>query len=714
MKRAIAFTLVLLAAAMVQAPRAAAQETGTANPDLTSSTPPARPAAPAAPAPAPAPGKAILLGEGKGQVILSWDEFVKITGYDPSRKGGQVLTIPWAQVEDLLGVKVPEMTTKTGTLTVDLPWSEFKALLEWSIKRKEEKQEAPPPTDYIITSSTYKGELSSEGAKFTLEAEINVLRLKGWKRVPILPANVALVETKLPEGVFLNSIPNGYELLTDKSGKLPVSLTFSVSVQKSAGILQVNFERIAPGSSVLDLTVDNEKNDKMEVKIAGAQSQVSKPAAAAGKTSVLAAVPSATPVSISWERAIPKVAAAPTKLYADTETLVAVAEGVLLCQETVNYSILHTAVRELKLTVPNPKTVSVLEVVGSSVTDWRVDDKGELLVVFRADMLGPCSLRVTYESKESNQVQVIRAVGVEREKGFVGVIALANVEITPGKVEGATSIDVKQLPGDIISMTKQPILLAFRYVSDKFSIPLTIKKHAEVTVLMTIVDSALFTGMQLNDGRRMTKVIYSVRNNRNQFLRLKMPEGAEIWSAAVSGNTVSPARDEKGNVLIPLIRSSAGGQDLASFPVEIVYVETPAQVAPAKGRIRVDLPGLDVPTMHTMFNCYLPAEGDYTVPEGLFGRKNAFSGPLRPVAEFASMTTDKGAEVQQRDAAKQVAQMQQQMDVRADTEAKAAGAAPIRVRLPIDGKLWKLEKILALPDDKLYFEVQYSGWQAAK
>jgi len=709
MKHAQRIWLAVTLAALVAAPVVMGQESVPNSPGPRMSPEDVGRAAVAA-APNPPGPKPVLLGEGKGQVTLTWDEFVKITGYDPAKKGGQVLTIPWTEVENLLGVKVPEMANKTAT--VDLPWNEFKALLEWSIKKKDEKQDTPPPTDFIITSSQLKGDLTAEAAKFTLDLKINVLRLKGWKKIPVLPAAVALTETKLDAGVFLNTAGNVYELLTEKSGELTVSLTFSVSVQKSAGIYTVSFERVAPGSSVLDLSVDNEKNDKMEVKVAGAQSQVSK--AAAGKTNVVAAIPSGQAISVSWERAIEKAPPAPTKLYAETQTLVAVAEGVLLCQEEVAYNILHTAVRELKLTVP--KGVSVLDVAGPNLTDWRADDKGELNVVLRADALGPYSLRITYEqaAKDAVDVPVIQPKGVEREKGFVGVIALANVEITTDKVEGATSIDVKQMPGEMVAMTKQPILLAFRYTGDKFKLPLAIKKHAEVSVLVTIGDSALFTAMQLNDGRRMTKVIYSVRNNRNQFLRLKMPEGSDIWSAAVSGNTVTPAKDEKGNVLIPLIRSAAGGQELASFPVEIVYVETPKEPAPAAGKLHVNLPTIDVPTMHVMYNYYLPSEGTYTVPEGLFGSKSGFSGPLRPVAEFASMTTDRGAEVLQRDAAKQVASMQQQMNVRVDAEAKAAGVTPIRVRLPIEGKLFKLEKILALPDEKLFSEVQYKGWQPAK
>ena len=58
--------------------------------------------------------------------------------------------------------------------------------------------------------------------------------------------------------------------------------------------------------------------------------------------------------------------------------------------------------------------------------------------------------------------------------------------------------------------------------------------------------------------------------------------------------------------------------------------------------------------------------------------------------------------------------MQKQFDRRVDARLKATGATPIRVRLPIKGKLFRLQKILALPGDKLYFQVEYSGWKVAK
>ena len=651
------------------------------------------------------PAGPVKLGEGRGQVVLSWDEFVKITGYDPARKGAQVITIPWAEVEKLLGVEKIERVGQGAT--ADLPWNEFKALLEWSLQRKADK-EGPPPTDYIITSSQYEGALTSDGAEFTLALKLNILRKKGWKRIPILPRDVAVTAVTLPEGVHLNSTGKTYELLTDKSGAIEATVKFAVAVRTSGGTHQVGFSRILPGSSLLDLTVDRKDVD---LKVAGSQSMTTR--TVAGKEHYVAAVPSGVAVAVSWQRALPKVAAAPTKLYAETRTLVAVAEGLLLCEEVVKFNILHTAVRELKLSVP--AGVSVLTVTGRNVQDWRVD-KGELLVVLRAEEIGAYDLRVTYEApaQDAVEIPVVRGTGVERERGFLAVIAVTNVEIAPGQVRGARTIDVRQLPADIVAMTNQPILLAFRYVGEKFNVPLTIKKHEEVALLPTIVDSAAFTGMQLADGRRMTKAVYSVRNNRNQFLRAWMPAGAEIWSVSVGGRTVSPAKDKEGSVLIPLVRSAGGAGELGAFPVEIVYVEAPDQPAAPSGRIRVNLPTLKTPVMHVMFSYYLPPEGRYTMSSGLFGSRSGFSGPLRVVDRFASLSTAAAGTVVQVDAAKQAKQMEQQFARRMDREVRAAGGTPIRIRLPVEGKLFKLEKILALPGDELYFEVQYSGWKVAK
>lgn len=641
-------------------------------------------------------------GKVASSVTLSWADFVKITHFDADRKDKQVLTIPWSEVERLTGVKVDQVGANT---TVELPWTEFKALLQWSLQNEAKKLGSEAPQDYVITNSDYSGDLTDDGALLKLKVKVEVLKEKDWKRIPVLPAAVAITKMTLPEGVFLNSNSQVHELLTRKSGSIEATLEFSVAVQKVQGVNQVQFARVIPGSSVLDLTLARENVD---VKVNGAQSLVSRTASA--KTYVAAAIPNGPPVSISWERALPKVEASPTRLYAETLTLAAVSEGVLVCQEQVTFNILHTAVHELKLQVPD--SVSILTVGGPNVQDWRVGDKGELLVVLRGEALGSVALSITYERPGMEQVEipVIRAKNVEREKGFIGVVAISNLEIDADKVTGARSIDARELPGELVAMTSQPVLLAFRYVEDGFSIPLTVRKHQELGMVVTIVDNALFTAMQLNDGRRITRVVYNVRNNRNQFLRLTMPAGVEIWSAEVGGKAVTPARDEKANVLLPLVRSSSNSDELLSFPVELVYVEAPTTAVTASGSLTVTLPSTDAPVMHEMVNYYLPKEGKYT---RLLGGSQ-FSGTMPEVERFTNLVAGSGARPVQVNAVEQANQMQQQLTARQDAQARATGAQPIRVRLPINGELFRFEKLLVLPGDKMWFTVQYRGWEIAK
>jgi len=451
----------------------------------------------------------------------------------------------------------------------------------------------------------------------------------------------------------------------------------------------------------VDLTVSG---TDVDVRVTGAQKLTS--TKAANTTVVAAALPGNAPMAVNWQRAIPEAPPVPAKLYAETETLVAVAEGMLLCTETVGYNILHSGVRELKLKVPTG--ASVMTVSGRNVQDWRVSPAGELSVVLRGEVTGPYALMVSYEQPATDAVAVpvIRATGVVRERGYIAVVALANVEITGAAATGATVIDVRRLPPQLVGMTDQPILLAYRYVVDRFNIPLNVKKHGELDVLVTIVDAASFTAMQLGDGRRITRAIYKVRNNRSQFLRMQMPAGADIWSVAVNGKPASPAKDDEGNVLIPLVRSRARASELASFPVELVFVETPDKAPETRGTLHVEVPTLTVPLMHVMYTYYLPAEGYYP----LLYNPAAYKGRLHAVKSFAMLAAgDRGRVVRYN--ANAPVQLQQQVDQRFQRQVAAAGATPIRVQLPINGKQFLFERILVLPGDKLWFEMDYSNWK---
>jgi hypothetical protein len=641
--------------------------------------------------------------DGDNKVTLSWEKFKAVTGLsedDLKAREAGAFTLSWQEVQDLLGIKIE----KVGQAKLRIPWQEFKTLLLWSIQQKK-PETPPPPTDFAVTSAEYAGDLSKDGAVFTATFKVSILKEKDWKVIPLLPATVAIQSVTLPAGAYLRLEKTYYQVMTAAgAGDIEIKVVFAVAVQEQAGSLSLKFDRVPSATAVLDLKV---AQTGVDIDIVGAQSVVKKEEGQA--TRVAAALPAAAPVQLSWERAIPEAEKVPPKLYADTQTLVAVGDGILIGRERINFNILHTGVRVLKLKLPHG--VSILEVKGDRVRDWRVAND-ELNVALSAEVLGAYALNVTYEQAAGAQqaaapLPILRAADVVREKGHIGVVALANVELSAPTLEGATAIDVRELPTELLSMTSQPILLAYRYVTDTFDIQLAIKKHEDVDVLVTIIDSAVVTTMQTLDGRRITKAVYNVRNNRKQFLRLAMPKGVEIWSASVSGKSIRPAKDDEDRVLIPLVRSEGAASGLSAFPVELVYVEKEAPGAekpPTRGTLHIELPRAGEPVTHFMVNLYLPKEGTYTKA---WSSDPAIEGPLTPVKEFRQLMGVMGRpKVQAEKAAKA---LQAAAQVQADTRATAAGATPIRVNLPIDGQLFRLEKILVL-DEPLFIDVTYSGW----
>ena len=192
--------------------------------------------------------------------------------------------------------------------------------------------------------------------------------------------------------------------------------------------------------------------------------------------------------------------------------------------------------------------------------------------------------------------------------------------------------------------------------------------------------------MVTGHGRRLTSVKYEVRNNRRQFLRIALPKGAELWSASVAGKGVQPAKSED-TLLLPLLRSSRGAAGLASFEIEVVFVEEGAPAKRNVGQFSAQLPKLDVPVTYVAWSIFTGDE--------LRVQSKSIVASLRHVDDLSSPLESMEAlsihaETQQMRAGAATMKAQGGLD---------GGAAPVRVRLPIEGQPQHFEKALALNED---------------
>jgi hypothetical protein len=568
-------------------------------------------------------------------------------------------------------------------------------------KAKGDKPQAPP-RDHAISSARYEGEvLIVEGdprfAEFKATMRVDVLAKEGWVRVPVLPATVALQSAKVGGKEAAVVIEDGfYTLVTDRRGPFDLELQFGASVSTSDGASSVGFELSGSGATELQLKVPAEED--LDFTVANAHLQSDR---VVGKfREVEATLPSTGSLTVSWQREIPEAAKQSSQVYAEVYSLVGISDGLMRTTTTVEHTILFAGKDKLEFGLP--KGMTVVEVQGNGLRDWNHAKDGKLEVLLNYAAEGSYALTVVMEKVVGSadgalEAPIIVPLGVERSKGWLGVESRGNLEIAAGDVKDATAVDVRSLPAAILGITEQPVLLGYKYLTNEATVPLSLSHHDDVDVLVTLLDETRARSMWTAEGRRLTSVNYRVRNNRKQFLRLSLPEDAELWSASVGGRAVQPASATDGRILVPLVRSQASGGALAAFDVEVVYVENGEPVGPSgRGTFMATLPTADVPSTYVAWTVY--------APEKVRIGRRSYDGNLNHVDYLSNPIPEEDMHYIET----VTPEVQQAAVAQTGDGALGEGAVPVPVSLPLQGKAVHFEKLLAL-DETLRVEFSFRG-----
>lgn len=597
-------------------------------------------------------------------------------------------------------LSLPASATEPEQVTLSL--SEFLELYEKA--RPEKEPEFLPPRDFTLSSARYRGEvLTDDGdptsAVFTARLRVEVLRPEGWVRIPIAPAEVALRSARIG-GREATIVPDGswLTLVTDRKGAFDLDLDFAVRVATVEGRSSLGFTLPPSGATTAELRVPS--GDLLDFDVSNARLQDVRDED--GFRVVDAVLPGTGSLGVTWQRALPEVVeeGVDARMHAQLSTLATLGDGLLETWTTARWTILQGAVERFRLAIPDDATV--VDVGGAGVRDWRVADgvlSIDLNYAAEEDWTGTVRLeRLLAEDGEALAIPLPEPLDVARARGWAGVAARGTVELTAGATGDAAALDVRLLPADILAATDAPILLGWKYLGPTATLPVTMTRHADVAVLVTLLDEAHATTMFTDDGRRLTSLRFRVRNNRKQFLRLALPEGAELWSASVAEKAVTPARAADGRILLPLLRSSSAGGALADFEVGVVYVETGSAPVGGKGTFRASLPTADVPITYVAWTVWAPERAKI--------KRRSRDGSLRPVdglsqpfarQDLAAIHAPQSNVAVQRGAAGQVAQ-----------GGLGEGATPVAVSVPLEGQPLHFEKLLALGED-LWVGFDFAG-----
>jgi hypothetical protein len=689
------------------------------------------------------------------KITLPWTEFKDILNLDDQQIVISITT--FQKLVEQTGSRIkPPYTIENGN--VILSRSAFDQLV--SQMKPPQNQDEKPPFAYLITRSEYTGRMQSESTRFTAKFEIHVLAQEGYVRIPILSQNLALEAFRVDgkPGLVVNQ--NGYHtVLLKNSGTAVVQAEFSIQSSLEKGPHRIDFQIQKTPITLLELEIP-----LTDIDVEIPQSQQTATQIQGGRTKIRSVLSSGNQISIRWRKQLAAAEKVPPKLYAEVHHLISIEDDALKTNSELLLTILHSEIEEVRLQIP--QGINLLSLSGEGIGEWQEETQGDqriLRIPFTYSKKGNMSIMVVSESpfhngESATVFQGFECPDVVRETGFIGVELNTSAEVNIQDIENVEQIPIQKLPPGMISRSRKPILLGFKYLSHPYHVVLRIEKHEKIAVPMATIESANAVTLFTEDGKVVHRLVYQVRNSAKQFLELSLPDETDVWSVFVGNMPVESSINSNGNLLIPLNRSVSEGNRLNTFPVEVILCQVQNPFSTLH-ELDMLLPGVDILTSQLIWSVYLP--NDYTyrhfrstlekeeIIRGiqLFGaKKRSLNRPVteklptptaQSVPEEALEEVYEGKESKSRfrnvpvDEDQMLSQMEQELDFgdRLDALSKlesagtvgggmATGILPIQIKIPTSGQVYRFAKTIIKPEDPLRVRVWYarqwisdlSGW----
>ncbi|GAF80665.1 unnamed protein product, partial [marine sediment metagenome] len=220
----------------------------------------------------------------------------------------------------------------------------------------------------------------------------------------------------------------------------------------------------------------------------------------------------------------------------------------------------------------------------------------------------------------------IPRIETEAPAGYRAIVAVQNMSRHEIDVNNLTITNLAELAvSEQQKLMRSEMMQSLQYVFQSFeqdwSISLDFTPAKMASRIQAVVDLLALTTVIDRNGRCRYEAKLALQNRSEQFLRVRVPQGLRLWSAAVAAEAVKPvtASDSPAHeVLIPLVKTSPGG---LPYDVYLYFADEQAEplVEPLNGITRLKPPGISIagiPVMRTAWSLRLPAGYRYMRPGG--------------------------------------------------------------------------------------------------
>ena len=599
---------------------------------------------------------------------------------------------------------------------VTLPLDEYNRLVE--LASKPTRKPDTPPVPYTMKRADLKFRVANESVQGTVQLQGEILH-KGATKIPLTTGMAVLDARQEGKGLPLELDNATHTAVLTGPADFAVTLDAGLSLSIEAGRASFSLPVPSAGSVRLALAVPG---DHTNVRIS--PGLITSRSSDNGQTAIEATLVPGQPANIWWttrETAAP-VVPKEVRFLSDVKTLVSVSEADIRIAALTDITVVQGEPSQFEMEVP--AGFEITGATGASVESSEVES-------------GVLTLKVAGPAQRSHQFLIAMEKSITATKADAPFLSFKNAQRETGEVlvEGAGTIelsatesgalkrmDFKEMNPYLRSLARFPMQAAFRYHKQPNEMPALAfewTRFPDSSVLAAVAERAVVTTLVTTEGRLLTEVRLTIKNQAQPFLKVALPPGASILSAEVAGEKVKPVEGPDGN-RVPLLR--AGFRPVDSYSVSFVFMHSGAPFA-KKGGSDLSLPKMDVPINLLQWEVFLPEQfkvkdfgGDAIAtnllpPSPLYAAAESYDNTagLAMAAPVSRMETvqvmaesveirdsrqiereaRKNAEKQQMAASSNVTNLQQ----------RVSGILPVRVDVPRAGNSYHFVRPLVLDEE---------------
>jgi hypothetical protein len=483
------------------------------------------------------------------------------------------------------------------TLTLD----EYNRLVELAGRTPKRPEVAPLP--YSIKHADVKLQVGDEAVRGIVELQGEVFR-KGISKVPLASGMTVLDAHLNGKGVPLIQENGTHAALLSGPGDFAIALDAGIPLHIDAG--RASFILPAPVAGSVQVSVlipgDHTVASVSPGLITSRKSQN-------GHTAIEATLVPGQPATFWWatREIVAPVVPHEVRFLSEEKTLVSVSEAEMRLAVLADITVVQGEPSQFQIELPTGYEVT--GVTGSTL-DSAETQGGVMTLKVNAASQRSHEFLISMErsiNEAKTDVPFLSFKGAQRESGEVLVEGAGTMEINAKEGGGLKRMDVKEANPYLRSLAHFPPQAAFRYhrqPDETPSLGLEWVRFPDGSVLAAVAESAQVTTMVTSEGRSLTEVKLTLKNQAQPFLKVALPQGASIVSADVAGERVKPVQGPDGS-RVPLLRPGLRSTD--SYTVSFVISHAGAPFA-KKGGAELVLPNMDIPISLLNWEVFLPEQ----------------------------------------------------------------------------------------------------------